>query len=288
MHDVGLRESLRMENRHESRPDTLSVTGHRPYALPKRPWRMTQRWRDLLFAHWPIPPEALASLIPSGLEIDTFDRSAWIGVVPFWMDRVQMRGMPRIPGASRFPELNLRTYVRERNTNRAGIYFFCLEAASPLAVAVARTAFHLPYHWARMSIRQRSEREFTYQSERILSRRPVRFRAHYRGLGQMRQLGSSRPGTIEHFLTERYCLYTTNRRGELLQGDIHHEPWPLELAEAEIEINDLPATYGIQLPDTAPLLHYSRELVAYAWTPEQAGLSRLKALEAAAARPAEV
>ena len=104
--------------------ETLSAVNHRPYALPKRPWTMMQRWNDLLFAHWPIPAAKLEALLPSGLQVDTFDQSAWLGVVPFWMDRVQLRGVPRIPGASRFPELNLRTYVRERNTNRAGVYFF--------------------------------------------------------------------------------------------------------------------------------------------------------------------
>ncbi len=177
-----------MATSRNSEPDeeTLSVVNHRPYALPKRPWTMMQRWNDLLFAHWPIPAAKLESLLPSGLQVDTFDQSAWVGVVPFWMDRVQLRGVPRIPGASRFPELNLRTYVRERNTNRAGVYFFCLEASNPLAVIVAKAVFHLPYHWARMSIKVRSEREFTYQSERLLSAKPVRFRAHYRGLGQVR------------------------------------------------------------------------------------------------------
>ena len=154
-----------------------------------------QRWNDLLFAHWPIPAAKLESLLPPGLQVDTFDQSAWVGVVPFWMDRVQLRGVPRIPGASRFPELNLRTYVRERNTNRAGVYFFCLEASNPLAVIVAKAVFHLPYHWARMSIKARSEREFTYQSERLLSAKPVRFRAHYRGLGKVRTIDQSRPGT---------------------------------------------------------------------------------------------
>ena len=109
----------------ESQPEeTLSTVKHRPYALPKRPWTMMQRWNDLLVAHWPIPGAKLEPLLPPGLQVDTFDQSAWIGVVPFWMDRVQLRGVPRIPGASRFPELNLRTYVRERNTNRAGVYFF--------------------------------------------------------------------------------------------------------------------------------------------------------------------
>ncbi len=277
-----------MAPRRESEPDPLSVVNHRPFALPKRPWRMTQRWHDLLFAHWPIAAQQVAPLIPPGLEVDTFDQSAWVGVVPFWMDRVTLRGMPRIPGTSRFPELNLRTYVRERNTNRAGVYFFCLEASNPLAVALAKMIFHLPYHWARMSVRAPSDREFTYRSERLLSAKPVRFCAKYRGLGQMRMLEQSRPGTIEYFLTERYCLFTTGQGGQLLRGDIHHEPWPLEAAEAEIELNELPAAYGIALPDTPPLLHYSRELAVYVWSVEQAPLSKLKVLEAAGARPAEI
>ena len=183
--------------------------------------------------------------------------------------------------------MNLRTYVRERNTNRAGVYFFCLEASNPLAVIVAKAVFHLPYHWARMSIRVRSEREFTYQSERLLSAKPVRFRAHYRGLGRMPTIDQSRPGTIEHFLTERYCLFTTNRSGQLLRGDIHHMPWPLEAAEAEIELNDLPGTYGIELPHTPPLLHYSRELVVYLWSLDKV-FGKLPVLEAAGVRTAEI
>jgi uncharacterized protein YqjF (DUF2071 family) len=267
--------------------EPLSVLHHRPYALPKRPWTMMQRWNDLLFAHWPIPAAKLEPLLPAGLEVDTFEGTGWLGVVPFWMDRVQIRGIPRIPGASRFPELNLRTYVRERNTNRAGVYFFCLEASNPLAVVVARTVFHLPYHWARMSIQSRQEREFTYQSQRLLSAAPVRFRAHYRGLGKLRSLDQTRPGSIEYFLTERYCLFTTNRTGQLLRGDIHHMPWPLEAAEAEIERNDLPAAYGIELPGTAPLLHYSRELVVYLWSLDRMW-GKLPVLEAAAARTAEI
>jgi uncharacterized protein len=267
--------------------EVLSVVHHRPYALPKRPWTMMQRWNDLLFAHWPIPAAKLEPLLPGGLQVDTFDQSAWVGVVPFWMDRIRVRGMPRIPGASRFPELNLRTYVRERNTNRAGVYFFCLEASNPLAVIFAKAFFHLPYHWARLSIRMRGERQFTYQSERLLSPQPVRFRAHYRGLGKVHSVDQSRPGTIEHFLTERYCLFTANRTGQLLRGEIHHMPWPLEAAEAEIEWNDLPGIYGIELPSTAPLLHYSRELVVYLWSLDKV-FGKLPVLEAAAVRTAEI
>jgi len=250
--------------------DILLNTGHRPWPLPKTRWAMTQRWNDLLFAHWPVAAAQLVDLLPSGLTIDTFDGSAWVGVVPFWMDRVQLRGLPPILGTNRFPELNLRTYVRDSENNVAGVYFFSLDAANPIAVAVARTFFHLPYYWAKMSIQHRDKGEFHYSSERRLARRPVRFQANYRSLGRMNSLDPSAPGTIEYFLTERYALFTTGPDGKLHRGNIHHLPWPLELAEAEFEVNELPGAHGIQLPDTAPLLHYARELVVYVWSLELA------------------
>jgi hypothetical protein len=188
--------------------DILNTTGHRPTPLPKRHWAATQRWNDLLFAHWPVPPVSVASLLPAGLVPDTFDGSAWIGVVPFWMDRIRFSGLPRIPGASSFPELNLRTYVREEHTNLAGVYFFSLDAANPIAVTVARTFFRLPYYWAHMAIKPQQDGRFFYRSDRHLTRKPVRFRATYRGLGPTHRLAQSVPGTIEYFLTERYRLYT--------------------------------------------------------------------------------
>ncbi len=248
--------------------DDLEKTAHRPWPLPKGLWAMTQRWNDLLFAHWPMPVSSIDDLLPPGLEADTFDGSAWLGVVPFWMDRIQLRGMPVVPGARRFPELNLRTYVREQRTGTPGVYFFSLEAANPVAVLVARSFFHLPYYWARMSIKPRGEQEFLFQSRRLMSRTPVQFSARYRGLGPTRKLAQSRLGTIEYFLTERYCLYTTDAMGQLQRANIHHLPWPLEEAEAEIFRNDLPAQVGLTLPETKPLLHYSRHLAVYVWPSE--------------------
>ena len=249
-------------------PSVLDTTDHRPSPLPDRPWAMRQRWNDLLFAHWPVPAAAIEATLPAGLVADTFDGSAWLGVVPFSMDRIRIHGLPSVPGARSFPELNLRTYVRERGSNRGGVYFYSLDASNPLAVAVARTAFHLPYFWARMSMQYGKEsgrsREIRYGSQRLLAPRPARFRATYRGLGLMAQ------GPLEHFLTARYALYTAGRHGALLRGDIHHLPWPLEKAEASFELNELPAAHGFTLPDRPPLLHYSRELMVYVWTLENA------------------
>lgn len=241
---------------------------------------MTQRWNDLLFAHWPVPLAEIAPLVPEGLCVDTFEGSAWVGVVPFWMDQIHTRGLPAIPGARRFPELNLRTYVREPHSNFAGVYFFSLDAGNPLAVAAARTVYKLPYYWSKMSIEHVGDREFLYNSERRLVKPSARLRVRYRSLGQ----AADKYG-LEQFLTERYALYTADRGGALFKGNIHHLPWPLERAEAEFEINELPAAHGITLPDTAPLLHYSRELVVYVWALEQIPKPHLRPSRAAVPEP---
>ncbi len=240
-------------------------TSHSPRPLPSGRWVMTQRWNDLLFAHWPVAPSALASLLPEGLQIDTFHGSAWLGVVPFWMDRIKLRGVPSLLSARSFPELNLRTYVRDPLTGTPGVFFLSLDAASLLAVTIARTFYSLPYHWAQMRIEQKSEREFSFYSRRRLTSQPVIFKARYRGLGPTRRLVESRAGSLEYFLTERYSLFTLDRAGQTMRASIHHIPWPLEEAEAEIEYNDLAAAVGIRLPDEKPVLHYSRRLAVYVW-----------------------
>jgi uncharacterized protein len=245
----------------------LSSIAHRPYVLPPGKWRMAQRWNDLLFAHWPIPIDAMARLLPSGLEVDSFDGYAWAGVVPFWMDRVRTRTVAErcvtVPGTGEFCELNLRTYVRSRVTGLRGVYFFSLDAASALAVLGARTLFHLPYFLASMHRKTTPDGVIEYTSKRLLSGRSVRFEASYSGLNNAGKPGVD--GTLEHFLTERYCLFTPHG-GRVLVGHIHHLPWPLQAAEAEIRVNELPATHGIALPNRAPVLHFARELHVYIWS----------------------
>jgi uncharacterized protein len=243
-------------------------TSQRPRPLPPGRWAMTQRWNDLLFAHWQAAPAAVGRLLPEGLQVDTFQGSAWLGVVPFWMDRIKIRGVPPIPGARSFPELNLRTYVRDQRTGLQGVYFFSLDASNLLAVAAARSFYHLPYYWAEMRVEQQSERDFAFYSRRRFTRNPVIFKARYRGLGPTRRLAESSNGTLEYFLTERYYLFAHNRGGELVRAGVHHVPWPLEDAEAEIERNDLAEAIGIQLPDQQPVLHYSRRLAVYLWPAE--------------------
>lgn len=213
--------------------------------------------------HWPLPAEALRPLIPPTLELETFGGSAWLGVVPFEMSRVYPRFTFNVPGLSRFPELNLRTYVRAGD--KSGVWFFSLDAANPVAVRLARAGFNLPYFDAEMGCAE-LENTVYYQSKRThRGEPPANFVASYRGAGD---LEPSRAGTLEHFLTERYCLYSADAKGKVYRGEIHHHPWSLERAEAEVQVNQMTAQIGVTLPDAPPLLHFSERLEVVAWLPE--------------------
>jgi uncharacterized protein len=246
----------------------LVRTSHKPRPLPAGRWAMTQRWNDLLLAHWPIATAAIQALLPEWLEADAYQGSAWLGAVPFWLDRVKIRGIPAIPGLRRFPDLNLRTYVRDRFTATPGFYCFSVDSSNLLAVAVAHAMYHLPYRLAEMHLEPRSEREFAFYSRRRFARPEVIFKARYRGLGPTHKTVEVRPGSFEYFVTERPCVFSTSRAGEPIRANLHHVPWPLEEAEAEIERNDLAASVGLTLPDRQPVLHYSRRLAVYVWPAE--------------------
>lgn len=239
--------------------EILRAVDHRPWPVPAGPWVMFQSWRRLLFAHWAVPPERLRPLVPRALELETYDGRAWLGLTPFELMGLRARFLPAIPGPWDFLELNLRTYVRVKD--RPGIYFFTLEAGSDLAVAAARTLYRLPYHAAVMEAREEGG-WIHYRSERKGG--GATFQGKYRPAGDVVEPES---GTLEHFLTERYALYATLRDGGLLRGDIHHRPWPLQPAEAEIALNTVPAAHGIEPPDTAPLLHYAARQDTLVWGP---------------------
>jgi uncharacterized protein YqjF (DUF2071 family) len=243
-------------------------TSHKPRPLPPGRWLIRQRWNDLLFAHWPLPAASLAPLLPEGLQIDTFQGSAWLGVMPFWMDRIKVRGLPPIPGARSFPDLSLRTYVREERTGTPGVVCLSLDSNNLLAIGVGRALYRLPYHWAEMHLEQRTEREFSFYSRRRFAEQPAIFEARYRGLGPSRRLLENHPGTLEYFLMERYCLFSSNRAGQAIRANLHHVSCPLEEAHAEIEQNNLAEAAGLRLPDLEPVLHYTRRLAVYVWPGE--------------------
>ncbi len=242
----------------------LARTEHRPYPLPGGPWALAMSWHDLLFMHWPVAADTLRPLILPSLHLDTFDSSAWLGVVPFRMSGVRPRFLPEVPWLSDFPELNLRTYVSAEG--KPGIWFFSLDAHNKIAVRLARATFKLPYYDAQMSCRV-SGPEVRYSSIRThRGAPPARFEGRYRPTGEAFE---SRPDSLENFLTERYCLYTADNRRRLRRGDIHHHVWPLQGAEAGVQTLDMTAQIGVELPQTEPLLHYARRLDVVAWTPHR-------------------
>jgi len=243
--------------------DVMTIVGHRPWPMPSRPWVLRQSWHDLLFAHWPVSRALLARLVPTDFEIDVFDGQAWIGVVPFVMTNVAPRGIPATAWFSRFPELNVRTYVRAGG--HPGVYFFSLDAAKASAVMVARTTLCLPYHRASMDV-ERDGSDVRYRSRREGAAPPAEFIAVYRPHGHAFR---PQPGTLEHFLTERYCLYARNRRGRPYRLEIHHAPWSLQAADAEITGNTMVSAAGLALPSTTPLLHFARRQDAVAWLPSR-------------------
>ncbi len=241
----------------------LSATAHRPYSLPTQPWALQMTWHDLLFMHWPVPAAALRPLIPAALELETFNGSAWLGVVPFEMRSVRPRYTFDVPGLSHFPELNVRTYVTAGG--RAGVWFFSLEAGNPVAVRLARAGFHLPYFDAMMGCADIGGTIY-YQSKRTHRNAPVaNFVAAYRPVGEAGVSGSK---TLEAFLTERYCLYSADAGGRVYRGEIHHDRWPLQRAEAEVQVNCMTGQIGVTLPDTKPVLHFSKSLEVVAWLPQ--------------------
>ena len=239
-------------------------TRHRPYPIPESPWIMKQEWHELLFAHWSLPPEVLRPMIPPGLELETFDGDAWLGIVPFRMSGVRMRMAAALPWISAFPELNVRTYVT--HNGNPGVFFFSLEAANPVAVQLARRLYNLPYFYADMTCQNTGGDSIQYRSFRThRNAPPAQFIGRYRPTGEAREASD-----FENWLTARYRLYAVDARGGIYRGEIHHLPWSLQPAEAEIEQNTMALCHGITLPDVPPLLHYSRYLEVLIW-----GLQRI-------------
>jgi uncharacterized protein len=227
---------------------------------------MEQSWHDLLFAHWSFPIEAIRAAVPPQLPIDTFDGKAWVGVVPFYLRGLRARGLPSLRGISDFPELNVRTYVTI--DGKPGVYFFSLDAASKFAVLGARAAFHLNYFHALMSV-VRTNAGIQYLSRRTDRRgKAADFSARYRATGK----GTGAvPGSLDHFLVERYCLYSVSRSSRVYRLDIHHKPWLLQPAEAQLDAASLLLAAGLPSPRDRGLLHFSAVQEVVGWLPDRVG-----------------
>jgi uncharacterized protein YqjF (DUF2071 family) len=222
---------------------------------------MAQNWHDLLFAHWQVPAEELRRLIPERLQLDIFEGKAWIGIVPFTMSGVRSRCTPPIPGFSSFPELNVRTYVTAGG--KPGVWFFSLDAGSRLAVEAARFSFCLPYFYARMKAKSGAGGTIYSSQRKDWRGGNERLQMSYRESGAVFE---PQPGSLEYFLTERYCLYASRPDGQLLRGEIHHAPWRLQEAQASFTVNTMTESLGVKVEGPA-ILHYAKLQEMIAWAP---------------------
>lgn len=222
---------------------------------------MAQTWNDLLFAHWPVRPEVLRPLVPSVLPLDTFGGQCWVAVTPFHMTGVRPRPVPPLPGISRFPELNVRTYVNFGG--KPGVFFFSLDAANRLAVWAARATYKLPYFFAEMKVAEK-DGWIRYRSSRQNGSprgQTAQLEVEYRAASSV-QLRT--PGTLEHWLSERYCLYAVEGTN-VYRAEIHHEQWPLQDADAKFIKNTMAKAANIDLPNQPPLLHFAKRLEVLIW-----------------------
>ena len=234
---------------------------HRPWPVPNRRWTWRQSWLDLAFLHWPIAAEKLRPLVPASLEIQEFEGTAWVGVVPFRMAGVMRRPLPDLPWISAFPELNVRTYV-ERD-GKPGVWFLSLDAANPVAVWAARRFFYLPYFLAGMSLVEHAG------AIRYRSRRPgAELTATYRPTSDVYRAAR---GSLEHWLTERYCLYALAPDGSLRRNEVHHPAWSLQAAEIDLRTNTMLRVHGLDVGGPPALAHFARRLDVVVWDAERVG-----------------
>jgi len=235
---------------------------HRQWPTPKRPAVMRMRWHDLLFMHWPIDVALLRPHIPAALEIDSYQNQAWLGVVPFHMTNVRPRFVPPIPGLSAFAEINVRTYVML--DGKPGVWFFSLDAASHLAVLAARRIY-LPYFDAAIRLEVAPGDRVRYVSDRTdKTSSPASFSGSYWPAGPV---FNALHGSLDDFLTSRYCLYAADSE-RILRLEIDHPPWPLQVAMAEVSVNTMTAPLGFAVPQVDSLLHFAKVVDMVGWTPE--------------------
>ncbi|MDA7881646.1 DUF2071 domain-containing protein [Akkermansiaceae bacterium] len=225
--------------------DRLSVR-EKPPTSPA----MFQRWSELLFLHWEIDQDLVRARLPESLTVDTYEGKTYLGLVPFFMQKVRPRFLPTAPWLSNFLELNVRVYVHDQH-GRPGVWFFSLDCNQPIAVELARRFFHLPYQHASMTAT--ADDFINYTCHRKGEEHPASYR--YQGEGEVE---FAEPGSFEFFLLERYLLFSTNRKGDLFSGQVHHTPYPFQKA-AVPEWSDEPLLWeGVRLERPPISALYSR------------------------------
>jgi uncharacterized protein YqjF (DUF2071 family) len=220
---------------------------------------MAQRWNDLLFMHWPVAVANLRAVVPAALPLDLHDGTAWISITPFHLSHMRPRGMPPVPWLSEFLEVNVRTYVTVGG--KPGVYFFSLDAGKLTPVLGARLLFHLPYHRASITLRRQADGTIDYQSRRSSGAR-AELEVRYAADGPV---SGSQVGSLDWWLTERYCLYAVDSASRVHRAEIHHAPWPLQPARADVRVNTMATAAGIVLPAISPRLSCSKRLDVLVW-----------------------
>jgi len=240
-------------------PDTIDRIS--PTLAPEATPLMHQSWHHLLFLHWEVPARELQALLPPGLDLDTYEGIAYIGLIPFTLSGVRPVGIPAMPGLSSFHEVNVRTYVH-RNGKDPGVWFFSLDASSMLAVTAARAAYYLPYFNASIDFQASDEPLPTvgFQAHRDDTRGAMPAHAHVRYRPVEGATQTARPNSIEHFLIERYILYAADEAKDLYKARVHHQPYPIQRAEVIDLQETLVWSAGIKRGEEAPIRHYASEV----------------------------
>jgi uncharacterized protein YqjF (DUF2071 family) len=233
--------------------------------MPAGRWLMAQRWNNLAFLHWPVATDEVRARVPSVLELDLHANTAWLSITPFYLSDMRAHGTPAVPWLSEFPELNVRTYVTL--DGKPGVFFFSLDAGSVLAVNGARMLFDLPYQYATMSAHTEPNGAIAYQSSRGDGTGTVaEFDAVYAPTGPV-QLAP--PGSLDHWLSERYCLYAVDPRAHVYRMEIHHWQWPLQPMRIEVRRNTMATAAGLTLPPIPPRTSFARSLDVVIWNRER-------------------
>jgi hypothetical protein len=252
---------------------------HRPWLPPDSHWLFSQSWNDLLFAHFAMAPATLRSLVPEAFTLDLYDGAAWLTISPCSVSHVRPSGVPPLPGISYFSQVSLRTYVTMQG--KPGLFYFSVDAANLSAVWFARIFFRIPYWHASIQMsgatlhaRNPQEQTIHLRSSRLHGPKainaPAKFDVIYSPQSEPEQ---ARRGSLDEFLTERYCVYSWNR-GRCYRAEIHHQPWKLQQSRIEIRANSMAEPFGLTLPLRPDLCHFSRSLKMMTWAPERVQLSR--------------
>lgn len=250
----------KLESKEANYLDLINDIAHRSSPLPSKNWVMKHTWSNLLFLHWPIHPSKLRPYIPSPLQIDTYDGFAWLGVVVFVIEGIYLRGLSNISLVPIIQEVNVRTYVRYGE--KTGVYFLSLDANHWSTYTIAKHWYRLFYHPAKISI-QDKENIFHIESIRKgKAETPIMLKGMYTPLAAEY---IPKVGMVDHWVTERYCLYSTRNGKDIYCAKIHHRPWVLQQAEFEIETNTLFMPFYMDLRGAKPIAHFSKGVDALIW-----------------------